>query len=381
MDFSPKVLIIDLSNHYGGSSSRVLSLMARAKTGSVALAGLKSGAITIQAIQLGLPVHALADHKADARILPRLIRLIREEGYNILDSQNIQSKFWANLAAIITKTSLVSTINSWYASEHGEFSTRVKLYTLLELSTNQSLDLYITVSEKDRRSLIKSGLPDDAIELIYNALELARAKSAVFLLASTSEVYGDPLVSPQSETYWGHVNPVGPRGVYDEAKRFAEAMTMAYHRYHGVETRIARIFNTYGPRMRPHDGRVVSNFLIQALAGRPLTVYGDGRQTRSFCFVSDLVDGLFRLLLSAEVEPVNLGNPAERTIRDLVAAIGTILGRPLEVTYNPLPQDDPRVRQPDITKARECLGWEPKVDLEAGLRETLAYFRKKGVGA
>ncbi|HLA87528.1 MAG TPA: glycosyltransferase [Anaerolineales bacterium] len=172
MDFSPKVLIIDLSNHYGGSSSRVLSLMARAKTGSVALAGLKSGAITIQAIQLGLPVHALADHKADARILPRLIRLIREEGYNILDSQNIQSKFWANLAAIITKTSLVSTINSWYASEHGEFSTRGKLYTLLELSTNQSLDLYITVSEKDRRSLIKSGLPDDAIELIYNAVDV-----------------------------------------------------------------------------------------------------------------------------------------------------------------------------------------------------------------
>jgi dTDP-glucose 4,6-dehydratase len=215
----------------------------------------------------------------------------------------------------------------------------------------------------------------------HKALGLAKAKGARFLLASTSEVYGDPQVHPQPETYWGHVNPVGPRGVYDEAKRFAEAMTMAYHRYHGVDTRIARIFNTYGPRMRPHDGRVVSNFLIQALQGRPLTVYGDGRQTRSFCFVSDLVDGLFRLLLSAEVEPVNLGNPAERTIRDLVAAIEAILDRRLEVTYNPLPQDDPRVRQPDITKARECLGWEPKVDLEAGLRETLAYFRKKGVGA
>jgi dTDP-glucose 4,6-dehydratase len=215
----------------------------------------------------------------------------------------------------------------------------------------------------------------------HNALGLAKHHRARFLTASTSEVYGDPQVHPQPEGYWGHVNPVGPRGVYDEAKRFAEAMTMAYHRYHGVETRIARIFNTYGPRMRPHDGRVVSNFLIQALQGRPLTVYGDGRQTRSFCFVSDLVDGLFRLLRSSEVEPVNLGNPAERTIRDLVTAIEAILGRPLEVTYNPLPQDDPRTRQPDISRAKQHLGWEPRVDLEAGLRETMAYFRKKGVGA
>ncbi|MCX5736686.1 MAG: SDR family oxidoreductase [candidate division NC10 bacterium] len=209
----------------------------------------------------------------------------------------------------------------------------------------------------------------------HKALGLAKAKRARLLLASTSEVYGDPQVHPQPESYWGHVNPVGPRGVYDEAKRFAEAMTMAYHRYHGVETRIARIFNTFGPRMRPNDGRVVSNFLIQALEGNPLTVYGDGRQTRSFCYVSDLVDGLFRLLMSAEGEPVNLGNPAERTIRDLVAAIEKILGRSLPVTYNPLPQDDPRVRQPDITRARTLLGWEPKVELEIGLRETIDYFR------
>ena len=209
----------------------------------------------------------------------------------------------------------------------------------------------------------------------HKALGLAKAKGARLLLASTSEVYGDPQVHPQPESYWGHVNPVGPRGVYDEAKRFAEAMTMAYHRYHGVETRIARIFNTFGPRMRPNDGRVVSNFLIQALEGHPLTVYGDGRQTRSFCYVSDLVDGLFRLLMSAEDEPVNLGNPAERTIRDLVAAIEKILGRSLPVTYNPLPQDDPRVRQPDITRARTLLGWEPKVELEIGLRETIDYFR------
>lgn len=209
----------------------------------------------------------------------------------------------------------------------------------------------------------------------HKALGLAKAKGARLLLASTSEVYGDPQVHPQPESYWGHVNPVGPRGVYDEAKRFAEAMTMAYHRYHGVETRIARIFNTFGPRMRPNDGRVVSNFLIQALEGNPLTVYGDGRQTRSFCYVSDLVDGLFRLLMSAEGEPMNLGNPAERTIRDLVAAIEKILGRSLPVTYNPLPQDDPRVRQPDITRARTLLGWEPKVELEIGLRETINYFR------
>jgi dTDP-glucose 4,6-dehydratase len=215
----------------------------------------------------------------------------------------------------------------------------------------------------------------------HKALGLAKAKGARFLLASTSEVYGDPQVHPQPESYWGHVNPVGPRGVYDEAKRFAEAMTMAYHRHHGVDTRIARIFNTYGPRMRPNDGRVVSNFLIQALAGRPLTVYGDGRQTRSFCFVSDMVEGLFRLLMSAEPEPVNLGNPAERSIRDLAAAVGEILGRPLDITYNPLPQDDPRVRQPDIARARDRLGWEPKVDLAAGLRETIASFQRRGAGA
>jgi dTDP-glucose 4,6-dehydratase len=214
----------------------------------------------------------------------------------------------------------------------------------------------------------------------HKALGLAKAKGARFLLASTSEVYGDPQVHPQPEDYWGHVNPVGPRGVYDEAKRFSEAMVMAYHRVHGVPTRIARIFNTYGPRMRPHDGRVVSNFLIQALAGQPLTIYGDGQQTRSFCYVSDLVDGLVRLLHSAEVEPVNIGNPAERTIRDLVAAVERVLGRPVEVAVKPLPQDDPRVRQPDITRARTLLGWAPKVDLDAGLAETLAYFRQQQAG-
>ena len=213
----------------------------------------------------------------------------------------------------------------------------------------------------------------------HKALGLAKAKGARFLLASTSEVYGDPQVHPQPESYWGHVNPVGPRGVYDEAKRFAEALTMAYHRAHGVETRIARIFNTYGPRMRPHDGRVVSNFCIQALRGEPLTLYGDGQQTRSFSFVADTVEGLFRLLLSAEGEPVNIGNPTEFTIRDLVGTLERVLGRTLSVTYQPLPQDDPRVRQPDITRARAALGWAPTVDLETGLRATLAYFQQLGV--
>ncbi len=210
----------------------------------------------------------------------------------------------------------------------------------------------------------------------HKALGLAKAKGARFLLASTSEVYGDPQVHPQPEAYWGHVNPVGPRGVYDEAKRFAEALTMAYHRAHGVATRIVRIFNTYGPRMRPHDGRVVSNFLVQALAGEPLTIYGTGQQTRSFCYVTDLVDGLVRLLFSSEVDPVNLGNPTEWTIRDLVTTLETLLGRSLPVVVHPLPTDDPQVRQPDITRARTLLGWEPTVDLATGLRETLGYFQQ-----
>jgi len=214
----------------------------------------------------------------------------------------------------------------------------------------------------------------------HKALGLAKATGARFLLASTSEVYGDPQVHPQPEAYWGHVNPVGPRGVYDEAKRFAEALTMAYHRYHQVDTRIVRIFNTYGPRMRPHDGRVVSNFCIQALAGAPLTLYGDGTQTRSFSYVADTVDGIVRLLGSAEVDPVNIGNPTEFTIAGLVATLENVLGHPLPVTYAPLPQDDPRVRQPDITRATTLLGWTPQTALEAGLRATLQYFRGHRTG-
>jgi dTDP-glucose 4,6-dehydratase len=209
----------------------------------------------------------------------------------------------------------------------------------------------------------------------HKALGLAKAKGARFLLASTSEVYGDPAIHPQPESYWGNVNPVGPRGVYDEAKRFAEAMTMAYHRYHGVETRIARIFNTYGPRMRHYDGRVVSNFIVQALRGEPLTIYGDGQQTRSFCYVDDLIDGIYRLFHFEHSDPVNVGNPGEFTIKQLADLVLELTGSRAGCVDKPLPEDDPKVRQPDITIAREVLGWEPKVELRGGLVKTIDYFR------
>ncbi len=209
----------------------------------------------------------------------------------------------------------------------------------------------------------------------HKALGLARAKGARFLLASTSEVYGDPLVHPQPESYWGNVNPIGPRGVYDEAKRFAEAITMAYRRVHGLQTRIVRIFNTYGPRMRLNDGRVVPNFIGQALRGEPLTVYGDGSQTRSFCYVDDLVEGIVRLLHSDEAEPVNLGNPDEVSILEFAQIINRMTGNTAGIVHRPLPQDDPKVRRPDISKARRVLGWEPRVPLEEGLARTVAYFR------
>jgi dTDP-glucose 4,6-dehydratase len=211
----------------------------------------------------------------------------------------------------------------------------------------------------------------------HNALGLALAKKAKFLLASTSECYGDPDVSPQPESYWGHVNPVGLRGCYDEAKRFAEALTMAYHRYHGVDTRIVRIFNTYGPRMRLNDGRALPNFLYQALSGRPITVYGDGKQTRSFCYVSDLIDGIYRLLESGEHEPTNIGNPQEITILEFAERVRKLTGADVPIELHPLPQDDPKQRCPDITKAKRILGWEPKINLEQGLRLTYDYFRQK----
>jgi dTDP-glucose 4,6-dehydratase len=211
----------------------------------------------------------------------------------------------------------------------------------------------------------------------HNALGLAKAKGARFLLASTSEVYGDPLVHPQPESYWGNVNPIGPRGVYDEAKRFAEAMTMAYHRAHRIDTRVVRIFNTYGPRMRPNDGRVVSNFIVQALTGRPLTIYGDGRQTRSFCFVDDEIEGIYRLFLSSETSPVNIGNPNEFTVEQLARTILELTGSPSRVEHRDLPVDDPKVRRPDITRARERLGWEPKVELRDGVKRTIEHFRRE----
>jgi dTDP-glucose 4,6-dehydratase len=210
----------------------------------------------------------------------------------------------------------------------------------------------------------------------HKALGLAKAKGARFLLASTSEVYGDPQVHPQPEGYWGHVNPVGPRGVYDEAKRFAEALTMAYHRFHGVETRIVRIFNTYGPRMRPGDGRVVSNFIVQALRGEPLSIYGEGRQTRSFCYVDDLVEGIYRLFLSDRADPTNVGNPNEFTVRELAEEVLRQTESSSTLEFRPLPEDDPQVRRPDITVARAVLGWEPAVPLVEGLRRTIPHFRR-----
>jgi dTDP-glucose 4,6-dehydratase len=211
----------------------------------------------------------------------------------------------------------------------------------------------------------------------HNALGLAKAKGARFVIASTSEVYGDPLEHPQRETYWGNVNPVGPRGVYDEAKRFAEAITMAYHRYHGVDTRIVRIFNTYGPRMRINDGRAVPTFIAQALRGEDVTIFGSGSQTRSFCYITDLVDGILRLMDSSENEPVNIGNPHEMSIEEMARLIVRMTGSSSQIVFRPLPTDDPKVRRPDISRARTLLGWEPKVPLEQGLTTTIEYFRKK----
>ena len=212
----------------------------------------------------------------------------------------------------------------------------------------------------------------------HRTLVLAKAKGARFLLASTSEVYGDPLVHPQREDYWGNVNPVGPRGVYDEAKRFAEALTMAYHRYHGLDTRIVRIFNTFGPRMRANDGRAIPAFVTQALAGRPVTVFGDGSQTRSFQYIDDLVEGIHRLMQASVNEPVNIGNPQEMTLLELAKRIVRLTDSGSEIVFAPLPEDDPKVRQPDITRARTLLGWEPRVDTDEGLRLTIDWFKARG---
>jgi dTDP-glucose 4,6-dehydratase len=209
----------------------------------------------------------------------------------------------------------------------------------------------------------------------HNTLGLAKEKKARYFIASTSEVYGDPLVHPQPESYWGNVNPVGPRGVYDEAKRFAEAMTMAYHRHHGIDTRIVRIFNTYGPRMRPYDGRVVSNFIVQALTGQPLTIYGDGSQTRSFCYVEDEVEGIYQLFMKGDAEPTNIGNPDEYTVMQLAEIVLELTGSKSAIVSEPLPVDDPKVRRPDISRAREMLGWEPKIAVREGVQRTTEYFQ------
>ena len=209
----------------------------------------------------------------------------------------------------------------------------------------------------------------------HNALGLAKAKGARFFLASTSEVYGDPLVHPQTESYWGNVNPIGPRGVYDEAKRYAEAMTMAYHRFHGIDTRIVRIFNTYGPRMRPRDGRVVSNFIVQALTGEPITIYGNGSQTRSFCYVDDEVEGIYRLFMRGDAEPTNIGNPDEYTVKQLAEIVVELTGTKSPIVYRDLPEDDPKVRRPDITRACGLLGRTPKVPVREGVAKTIEYFR------
>ncbi|HEY6826094.1 MAG TPA: UDP-glucuronic acid decarboxylase family protein [Gemmatimonadaceae bacterium] len=209
----------------------------------------------------------------------------------------------------------------------------------------------------------------------HNCLELARRKNARFFIASTSEVYGDPAVHPQKESYWGNVNSIGPRSVYDEAKRYAEAVTMAYHRHHGVDTRIVRIFNTYGPRMRPHDGRVVSNFIVQALTGEPLSIYGDGSQTRSFCYVDDEIEGIYRLFMNGDSQPTNIGNPDEYTVQQLADIVLELTGSSSTITRQPLPADDPKLRRPDITRARTMLGWEPKVPVREGVARTIEYFR------
>jgi dTDP-glucose 4,6-dehydratase len=209
----------------------------------------------------------------------------------------------------------------------------------------------------------------------HNALGLAKAKGARFFLASTSEVYGDPLIHPQTESYWGNVNPIGPRGVYDEAKRYAEAMTMAYHRYHGIDTRIVRIFNTYGPRMRPRDGRVVSNFIVQALTGEPITIYGNGSQTRSFCYVDDEIEGIYRLFMRGDHEPTNIGNPDEYTVKQLAEIVVELTGTKSPIVYRDLPEDDPKVRRPDITRACTTLGWTPKIPVRDGVAKTIEYFR------
>jgi len=289
------------------------------------------------------------------------------EGYPVTGVDNLISGSQANLRAL----------------------EKVDAFTFLEHDITKPLDIPGPVDSI--LHLASPASPEDYLRYPIQTLKagalgthvtlgLAKAKGARYLLASTSEVYGDPAVNPQPEEYWGNVNPIGPRGVYDEAKRYAEAMTMAYHRVHGVDTRIARIFNTYGPRQRMDDGRAIPTFIRQALSGHPLTVHGDGRQTRSFCYVDDMTEGLWRLLRSGFPEPVNLGNPEEITILELAEKVRELVGADLDIVFKDLPRDDPKVRCPDISRAKKVLAWEPKVGLETGLRRTIAFFRGNASG-
>jgi dTDP-glucose 4,6-dehydratase len=309
------------------------------------------------------------------------MRVLITGGAGFLGS-HLSDRFLAEGHTVIAMDNLItgSTDNIAHLAGHERFSYikhDVTNYMFIDGQLDAILQFASPASPVDYLELPIQTLKVGALGT-HKALGLAKDKGARFLLASTSEVYGDPQVHPQPETYYGYVNPIGPRGVYDEAKRFAEAMTMAYSRYHGVDTRIVRIFNTYGPKMRLRDGRVVPNFIQQALRGEPLTVYGDGAQTRSFCYVDDLVEGIYRLLLSNEAEPVNIGNPGEFTVRQFAEVINRLTENPAGIVYKDLrTQDDPQVRQPDIGKAIALLGWKPKIELEDGLRRTIPWFREE----
>lgn len=309
------------------------------------------------------------------------MRVLITGGAGFLGS-HLCDRFLAEGHTVIAMDNLItgSTDNIAHLAGHDRFRFihhDVTNYIFIEGEVDAILHFASPASPFDYLDLTIQTLKVGALGT-HKALGLAKDKSARFLLASTSEVYGDPQVHPQPETYYGHVNPIGPRGVYDEAKRFAEAMTMAYHRYHNVDTRIVRIFNTFGPRMRLRDGRVVPNFIAQALKGQPLTVYGDGSQTRSFQYVSDLIEGIYRLLHSDETDPVNIGNPGEFSIQAFADLVNTMTSNPSGITYKDLrTQDDPQVRQPDITKAQRLLSWNPQVSLEEGLRMTIPWFREE----
>jgi dTDP-glucose 4,6-dehydratase len=292
-----------------------------------------------------------------------LSETLLERGYEVIGIDNLLTGATANIAHLVN-------------SDFSFIKHDVTNYIYVEGPVDAVLHWASPASPIDYLELPIPTLKVGALGT-HKALGLAKAKGARFVLASTSEVYGDPLEHPQKETYWGNVNPVGPRGVYDEAKRFAEAMTMAYHRFHGLDTKIVRIFNTYGPRMRLSDGRAVPAFMSQALRNEDVTVFGDGTQTRSFTYITDLVDGIIKLMLSSENDPVNIGNPRESTIEEIAKAIIQMTGASSKIIYKPLPVDDPKVRQPDITRARAILGWEPKVTLEEGLVKTIEYFKTK----